>query len=121
MGGWLLFFCLEFAIRIGVQLNVSALSSGWHFSAVSLFFALLGSFSLIVGFAVWRMSPAAIWLVRILLMSVFVAGACGLALEMASSKPFLHGVGLDFTVEPILWFIYFRKSKRVRATFPRID
>jgi hypothetical protein len=118
VGGWLLLFCIEFATRIGTQLTLSILIWGpWHY--FSIFAVSLGALSFLTGFNVWRVTSKALLFTRVLLIIVFGAGLFGVGLEILSARYFLHGTGIDFIIEAVVWFWYFKKSKRVKATFGR--
>ncbi len=118
VSGWLLLFCIEFAARIGAQMTLSVVIFGlWHyFSAVALFLAAL---SFLTSVSVWRITSRALLFSKTLLIVVFCVGIFGLGLEIVSARTFLHGTEFDFIVEAAMWFLYFKKSKRVRATFGR--
>jgi hypothetical protein len=122
VGGWLLFFCITTAIltplgNVGALVRMASIGSPLTF----YYFGLV-AFSLVVGIAVWLVSPSAIPLVRAYLIALAMW-----ELFRISYIVFTTGSSMDAPmvlrirtlVWVVLWAAYFQKSQRVRATFGR--
>ncbi len=120
--GWLAWFCIIAAIISPIIVVVGILSEP---SPYSVFHLALAVFSVVTGIAIWKLWPQALKLTKILLIIQFVIGAILVASQilnssaMASSNASPDAGGARALVGSIVWFSYFKKSRRVRATFGR--
>lgn len=125
VGGWLLLFCVGLVVVQPLALLFEAINSGDAFEAGFSF--LLGAFSFYTGIALWRVAHNALRLVKVyfvcyLVIAVLaiVAGILGAPATRVSQTPsqdnFLT-VGFRALIWVAIWWSYFRKSKRVKATY----
>jgi hypothetical protein len=122
VGGWLLFFCISTTIltplgNLPTLVQTATLGSPW-----ALYNFILMAFSLVVGIAVWQVSPSAIPLVR----AYFIALAMWELLRISyvvvtagSSMDLQMALRIRTLIWVVVWAAYFQKSQRVRATFGR--
>ncbi len=122
--GWLLFFCVMLTIITPIFYIFLVLRL--HSSIDILLHSTLIALSVYAGIMVWRVRPSALqWVTIYLVASVaFVLGNLILAMQTGvmatveqSQDQILGSVrGL---IGPIIWAFYFKKSRRVRATYGR--
>jgi hypothetical protein len=123
VGGWLLWFCIITTI-IAPLINIgSTLSSPSAFSVIDLG---LAAFMLITGVNLWRITPRALRLTKILLaiqfwlgVVLFIAQIAGSATESSAGDSRSDTGAFRMLVGSTIWWFYFKKSKRVKATFGR--
>lgn len=121
VGGWLLFFCVVTTIITPLVSMVEAVNSNDPIVILTeVAFTIL---ALCTGLSLWRVRPHALRWVR----AYLIAGPC---LSMIAVYA-LQGQATYTTYEPtsnpvvaavifvVTWWQYFRKSKRVKATFGR--
>jgi hypothetical protein len=132
IGGWLLLFCIVSTIVIPLG-ALSTAPSGVRISPVGLILVLcFVALSLFAGISVWCQSSKALFYTKVFLIAVFCWGVMCLLgaaiievrMEMASTPTAaIESEGLAGGFRPffwsLLWFAYFKRSKRVRATFGR--
>ena len=120
--GWLAWFCIVAAIVSPVIVLVSTLAEP---SPYSLFDLALTVYSVLTGVAIWKLWPRALKLTKVLLIIQFAIGVILVAGQIldsstansSSATPDVSGARV--LVFSIVWFSYFKKSRRVRATFGR--
>ncbi|HEY7406349.1 MAG TPA: DUF2569 family protein [Candidatus Angelobacter sp.] len=120
VGGWLLFFCVSLTVLVPLVLafRVWASGLGWE----GIFDLALAAYGVLVGIMVWNVHPRAF----VLLWIYFGVTVFLLVLDIASSffLPEEQDPGemmqlFRALVSTIGWFLYFKKSDRVQATFGR--
>jgi hypothetical protein len=122
VGGWLLWFCIVTTVISPAIVLVSTLS---HTSGYSLIDMCLAAFSVFTGVSLWKTKPRALRLTKILLIVQFCLGALLVVGELISStdnssaSSVADPSGLRMLVGAFIWFLYFMKSKRVRAVYGR--
>jgi hypothetical protein len=123
VGGWLLWFCIVTAVISPTIVLVSTLS---HPSGYSLIDVCLAAFSVFTGVSLWKAKPQALRLTKILLIIQFCLGALLFIGELISStedsstsNTASDPSGLRMLVFALIWFLYFKKSKRVRIVYGR--
>jgi hypothetical protein len=115
VGGWLLLFCIDFTILTPARALFEIVFEPWAYSSALIL--CLGVLSLVTGINVWTRTSRALWLTKLMLAVLFCVGLLALGLEIASAT-FDYG-DIDVMAQAVIWFLYFKKSKRVRATFGR--
>ena len=123
VGGWLLWFCIVTTIISPAIVLVSTLS---HPSGYSLIDICLAAFSVFTGVSLWKAKPQALRLRKILLVIQFCLGALLFIGELinstgdsSTSNTASDPSGLRMLVFALIWFLYFKKSKRVRIVYGR--
>jgi hypothetical protein len=123
VGGWLLWFCIVTTIISPAVVLVSTLS---HPSGYSLIDVCLAAFSVFTGVSLWKANPQALRLTKILLVIQFCFGALLFIGELinssgdsSTSNTASDPSGLRMLVFALIWFLYFKKSKRVRIVYGR--
>jgi hypothetical protein len=123
IGGWLGWFCVVITIISPAIILLGTFSEPSAYSAIDLG---LAAFSIFTGVNVWKVSPRALRLIRILLLIQFCLGALLVLAQIfdASSAASSHSATSDPTgtrmlIGSVIWLWYFKKSKRVKATFGR--
>jgi len=123
VGGWLLFFCIMTTIIIPLVTIAEAANS--NDPVVILTDVALAILAFCTGLSLWRVRPHALRWVRVYL----VVGSClmmiaGLQRQATyithepTSSIYTNPVA-GAVVYAVTWWQYFRKSKRVKATFGR--
>jgi zinc-ribbon domain len=115
VGGWLKWFCFVVTILSPLIVVAGAFSD---FTGYSLFDLGLAAYSIYTGVNVWNVSPRALRFVKVLLIIHFCLGALIIIGNLgtpAANDP----AGSRMLISSIVWFSYFKKSKRVKATFGR--
>jgi hypothetical protein len=123
VGGWLGWFCVVITIISPAIVLLGTFSEPSAYSAIDVG---LAAFSIFTGVSIWKVSPRALKLTRILLIIQFCLGALLVLAQIldSSSATSSHGstsdpTGTRMLVGSVIWFSYFKKSKRVKATFGR--
>jgi hypothetical protein len=115
VGGWLLLFCFIYTILTPAGALLEIISDPQS-SAPIVFLAVL---SFVTGISVWRRASRALQLTKLMLVVFFGVGLLGLVLGIISASNDADWVEIDLMAEAVIWFLYFKRSKRVRATFGR--
>ncbi len=119
--GWLLLFCLGIVF---VQPLVLIVASDTAFEAV--FNLLLGAFSLYAGICLWRVRPNALRLVKVYFVLVLSIATLAILASVvtthsapSSETPQTNVLtdGARMLIGVAIWWSYFKKSKRVKATY----
>ena len=122
VGGWLLFFCISTAILTPLANLVTLVRTAEVGSPWALYYFGLMALSLVVGIAVWQVSPSAIQLVRAYLIALAMWELLRISyvvITAGSSMDLQMVLRIRTLVLVVLWAAYFQKSQRVRATFGR--
>ena len=125
VGGWLLLFCVSLVVVQPLALLFEAVNSRDAF--VVGFNFLLGAFAIYTGVALWRVATNALRLVKVYFVVVLIVATLAIASGIltapatrASQTPsqdnFLT-VGFRALISVAIWWSYFKKSKRVKATY----
>lgn len=122
VGGWLVVFCIYAGVLIplGSLRDITA-----HLSAPTIWTLYhLGfvCFSLVVGLFVWQASPSALPILRAYFLSVAAIEVLSIA-YLQWTQDHIAVMQIVFRVRTLIWvgiwYAYFYKSERVRATFGR--
>jgi len=116
VGGWLGWFCI-IATVISPLVILAGIAS--QPSVYSVFDVALGAFSVYTGVCLWKVLPRALRMTKILLIVQFCIGALLLLGQIVDSSAKSDPAVMRMLVGAIVWFSYFKKSKRVKATFGR--
>ena len=123
VGGWLGWFCVVITVISPAIVLVGTFSEPSVYSAIDVG---LAAFSIFTGVSIWKVSSRALKLTKILLITQFCLGALLVLAQMleSSSATSSHSsssdpTGVRMLVGCVIWFSYFKKSKRVKATFGR--
>lgn len=127
VGGWLLLFLFGVTIANPAFLLLEAAANRDDILVV-VFNVALAAFCIFVGVSVWRVRPGALALVKALFIvltcvaALIIVGGAAMLSEGASragnlSETLLPGARMLFSIA--IWLAYFKKSKRVLATFGR--
>ena len=125
VGGWLLLFCVGLAM---VAPAVSLIRALQNPSLLSLaFIVLIASYQIYVGALLWKVTPDALGTLKVYFIVVSVLGVVLLGGGMAmlavprlsrfSERLLLDGART--LLSTLIWWLYFRKSRRVRNTYGR--
>ena len=118
MDGWLLVFCILLILVNPAAVFLLAWSSG--FGEESLVYLAWAAFGFVVGAMLWNVHRAIfvlLWIYFGTTLLIDVLAIVGMATseeKVSSSEITLTLRGLIYTV---VWFLYFKKSDRVQATF----
>jgi hypothetical protein len=111
---------------IDVRESKAMISTLSHPSGYSLIDLCLAAFSVFTGVSLWKAKPQALRLTKILLVIQFCLGALLFIGELISSTSdsstsgnASDPSGLRMLVFALIWFLYFKKSKRVRIVYGR--
>lgn len=125
VGGWLLFYCVSLTILSPVYLLLYFLVTPYRVVTIYLFIGILrGFWGIVVGIFLWMRRPVALFLLK----GYFIYIAAGLLLNaleivramMRTESWTLTGnrfAVLASTGITVLWFLYFRRSVRVKNTY----
>ena len=123
--GWLLLFCLGLVLVQPLALLFEAVNSGDAF--VAGFNLLLGAFAIYTGIALWRGATNALKLVKVYFVVVLIGATLVIAsgiltapaarVSQTPSQDNPLTVGFRMLIGVAIWWSYFKKSKRVKATY----
>jgi hypothetical protein len=125
VGGWLLFFCVSLTI-LGPLVNLVEILQNPHQSFLVVFDVGMSAFSIYTGAVIWGVRSSALKLVKayfIVMLAVAALSILGsfrtslreIQQQSPSQNPIMVGGRIFIAVA--IWWTYFKKSKRVRATF----
>jgi hypothetical protein len=114
VGGWLWLFCFLLTVQPLTSI-VEAAIRPWNYWNIP--WLCLCVFSVFTGYSLWRMTPRALLLVKVFLIMWFCLGTLALSYSIAAGTRLESGEHLESMIEAAMWFLYFKKSKRVKATF----
>jgi hypothetical protein len=120
VGGWLLWFCLSSVLVGPLDLIRNRLMTNLHETAVLQdrpYFELWDGFTIIVilvGIYVWMKGRYSIWALRVRFAIALLLAASG-----AISKIAPPGWALLSVTMVLIWWLYFRRSRRVLWTLGR--
>lgn len=121
VGGWLLWFCIVTTVIAPVINVASILSDPSVYSVIDM---ALVAYMIITGVNLWRLTGRALRLTKVLLAIQFWFGIVLFIIQIASSNTESTSgtsssdtAGFRMLITSIIWWFYFKKSKRVKATF----
>ena len=120
VGGWLLFFCVSRTVLSPLFMLIRVANSGGDLGNV-IDLAFTG-FGVLVGIMVWTVNKSSfllLWVyfgVSAALQILAIVATLQVAEEQGLQQRIQLFWALSFT---IIWFVYFKKSDRVQATFGR--
>ena len=117
VGGWLLLFCVGLTILSPLNLLLE-ISKESGFTFVVIFDICLICFCIYTGFCLWTVRPNAVKLAKIYLIILFIIGILAIIGSKSSEE---YGVSFRTILASIIWFSYFYKSKRVKATYGTVE
>ncbi|HET9365428.1 MAG TPA: DUF2569 family protein [Candidatus Angelobacter sp.] len=120
VGGWLLFFCISLTLFAPVLMLVRVWSGG--FELEGMIDLALTAFGVLVGIMVWNVHPRAfvlLWVYFGLMALLLVLGIAGSFVASEEQNPNEIMQLFRALISIIIWFLYFKKSDRVQATFGR--
>jgi len=124
--GWLLLFCI--LVTIANPLSAAAEALRIRSVAVTILDAGFAALCICTGYRLWSIKPKSLRWVEIYFVVRLALAAVTLMGAIISKRPAL---GRDFSLNPslesgitnvygtIIWWAYFKKSKRVKATYGR--
>jgi Protein of unknown function (DUF2569) len=120
VGGWLMFFCILLIVVVPVAVMVMAWSG--DFGIEVLFNIAWAAFGVLVGAMLWNVHSRAfllLWIYFAMAALIIVMAVVNLA--TAEEGVTAHDSILVFRsiIYCTTWFLYFKRSDRVRATFGR--
>jgi hypothetical protein len=123
VGGWLAWFCIVITVISPAIVLVGTFSEPSVYSVIDVG---LAAFSIFTGVSIWKVSSRALKLTKILLIIQLCLGALLVVAQIleSSSATSSHSsssdpTGMRMLAGSVIWFSYFKKSKRVKATFGR--
>ena len=128
VGGWLKFFCFTVTIIGPLFLTVQVVSLGTMPSRYYVIDLVRAAYGMVVGVFLWARRPHALSLLRayfIVVLATAVLGSLGLVLTGLRRGWASMFLSAGFTpvaqllAYTMIWFAYFRKSRRVRNTYGR--
>jgi hypothetical protein len=115
--GWLLLFCIMVTIYAPARTAAEVIFGPWGYSSVIVL--CLAALAFFTGISLWQVNSRALLLTKVLLIVLFCLGTLGLVVDVVNGTRLDRGSDLEFMTEAAIWYWYFKKSKRVRATFGR--
>jgi Protein of unknown function (DUF2569) len=120
VGGWLLFFCISLTVLAPLLMFIRVWGSG--FELESIVDLVLAAFGVLVGIMIWNVSARAfmlLWIYFGMTAALLVLGIVGAFLAPEGQNPKVTIQLVRALISTIIWFLYFKKSDRVQATFGR--
>ncbi|HKF23401.1 MAG TPA: DUF2569 family protein [Candidatus Angelobacter sp.] len=124
VGGWLLFFCIALVI-LGPVWLLSEVNSAAGSDLLGMVLEIAQiAFGVVVGIFVWNVRQVAftlLWIyfgVTTVYSLLAIIGSIELTNE-GQGEPMTFVYSIRSLIYVVVWFLYFRKSQRVRATFGR--
>jgi hypothetical protein len=117
VGGWLLLFCIGAAIIVPLTNLVEGIGSTSAATKVICF--VLTVIAVGTGVALWTKKPYALTLVPVYLVALFLVGVLAVVGSVISRDVSQSPIGLRTVIYSFIWFLYFRMSRRVKATYGR--
>jgi hypothetical protein len=120
VGGWLLFFCISLTLLTPVLTLIRMWSTS--FGPEGMIDLALTAFGVIIGIMVWNVHPRAfllLWIYFGLMALLLVLGIVGSFISSEEQNPSEIMQLFRGLISTIIWFLYFKKSDRVQATFGR--
>ena len=116
VGGWLGWFSIVIGVLSPLFILGGIISEP---SVYSVFDLALGAFSIYTAVLIWRVSPRALRMTKILLILEFCIAALLLVAQLSDTSSKSDPAATRMLFGSIVWFSYFKKSRRVKATFGR--
>jgi Protein of unknown function (DUF2569) len=120
VGGWLLFFCISLTFLAPLLMFARVWGSG--FELEGMVDLALTAFGVLVGIMVWNVNPRAfllLWIYFGLTALLLVLGIAGSFVSTEEQDPREMVQLVRALISTVIWFLYFKKSDRVQATFGR--
>ena len=120
VGGWLMFFCILLVVI--VPIGVMVITWSGEFGIDVIFNIAWAAFGALVGAMLWNVHPRAFVLLWIYFgMTALIIVLAVVNIATAESVTAVHDVVLVFrsVIYCLAWFLYFKRSERVKATFGR--
>jgi hypothetical protein len=122
IGGWLLFFCISLVLLspLANLARIVSLPSG-NSSGAALDLSL-AVFGIVVGITIWNVRPIAftlLWVYFGVVVFMALLGLLGSIVSKGEAQASAVTVSIRSLFYVCIWFFYFRRSERVRATFGR--
>jgi hypothetical protein len=124
IGGWLYLFCVRNTVLAPLFNTLAIFASTTDLLAKAIW-SLIVLFEFTSGVLVWKISARAFWFLKIYFGVLVFLGLAfitigGLSLEDAQGGSLsLIKFGSEELIWALGWFVYFKRSRRVRATFGR--
>jgi len=124
VGGWLLFFCIGLVI-LGPLVVLREVTSATDSDSSGIVLELARTaFGVVLGILIWNVRQVAFTLLWIYFGLVVVISILGIIGSTAlADEGQGNALALMYSIRSliyaVIWFFYFRKSQRVRATFGR--
>jgi hypothetical protein len=120
VGGWLLFFCIALTILVPLIVFIQAWSADFGMEVLpNIVWAAFGVF---VGTVVWNVHPRTFLLLWIYFgVTALLLGLAIVDFILAEEPVDMQIVTVTFRglMYTVVWFLYFKQSDRVQATFGR--
>lgn len=123
VGGWLLLFCVGL-IFIAPLYGAAEILENPTDVFVIVFDLSLAAFSIYTGITIWRIQPIALKLVKAYFIVSLVVACLAILGSFSADLKETQGkttsplvIGLRLLVYVAIWWSYFKKSARVKATF----
>jgi hypothetical protein len=120
VGGWLLFFCISLTVLAPLLMFVREWGNGFELG--SMIDLALTAFGVLVGIMVWNVHPRVfllLWIYFGVTAALLVLGVVGAFFTPKEQDPKETIQLVRALISTIIWFLYFKKSDRVQATFGR--
>jgi hypothetical protein len=120
VGGWLMFFCILLTVIIPLFVLIMAWSG--DFGMEFLFNIGWAAFGALIGFMIWSVQQRVFLLLWIYFgMTALLIALAVVNLASAEQGIPIHDSILVFrsTIYCVAWFLYFKRSDRVKTTFGR--
>ena len=118
VGGWLLLFCAGVTIITPLVL-LAQIAGNPQNGFVVIISLMLCAFSVYVGTSLWRIRPQALKLVKIYFIVTLGLALLALVGSIAGNQQKDLVRAIDGLIAVAIWWSYFKKSKRVKATLGR--
>ncbi|HEY3767464.1 MAG TPA: DUF2569 family protein [Candidatus Angelobacter sp.] len=120
VGGWLMFFCI--LLILVVPIAVMAMAWSGDFGIEIVFNIAWAAYGVLVGAMLWNVHPRAFLLLWIYFgMTALMVALAVFNLATNEEGATAHDSILVFrsVIYSVAWFLYFKRSERVKATFGR--
>lgn len=113
--GWLLLFCIFTTISPFITVELTIQHAGYP--VVKLFLLAVAAYTFFTSVNLWQVTEQALNLTKVLLATYFWIAVVVAAIQIMTDK---FGISRSPNIiGPIIWWFYFKESKRVKATFLR--
>ena len=122
VGGWLLFFCIGMVVLSPLVTFVQVINGANNEVLVMLLEFPRVTIGVVAGIFLWNVRPVAftlLWIYFGIVTMFAVLGIIGFAAKPDPANPQDLLLTVRSLIYVFVWFLYFRRSERVRATFGR--